>query len=215
MATYDWEGWLREWNRQLLSAYAAAGKDAFTDPLVTPAVLEGGWLGAPAADEVQVGALEARLGTRLPPSYRAFLRASNGFLQPGMIVPRLLPTDEVRWLRDSDPDTIPSWTQGLEQAAAAGSTDSFERYLPTALQVSARERVGTAMYLLNPQVVSADGEWEAFYFAHWIPGANRFPSFWALMQSEQETLRSRETPPRASGVSALDALKWIFRRPEP
>jgi hypothetical protein len=31
-----------------------------------------------------------------------------------------------------------------------------------------------------------DGEWEALYFAHWIPGAERYSSFWELMQAERE-----------------------------
>jgi hypothetical protein len=215
VAAYDWNGWLREWNHQLLSGFAVTGRDAFTDPLVTPSLVDGGWLGAPGADEDQVVALEARLGARLPPSYRSFLRTSNGFLQPGMIVPRLLPIDEVGWLRDVDPATIEVWSPGLAKAGAAAPADGFERYLPSALQVSARETVGTAMYLLNPEVVSADGEWEAFYFAHWIPGADRFPSFWELMQREQETFRAPKPPPRAPGISMLDALKWIFRRPQP
>lgn len=58
-------------------------------------MIASGWLGFPGAGEEEIAALEDRLGTRLPPSYRSFLRASNGFLQPGVIVPRLLATDEV------------------------------------------------------------------------------------------------------------------------
>jgi hypothetical protein len=43
--------------------------------------------------------------------------------------------------------------------------------------------------LLNPNIVTPDGEWEALYFAHWIPGADRYPSFWELMQAEREAFR--------------------------
>lgn len=28
------------------------------------------------------------------------------------------------------------------------------------------------------------GEWEAWYLAHWLPGAVRYPSFWHLMNDE-------------------------------
>jgi hypothetical protein len=69
-----------------------------------------------------------------------------------------------------DQETIDVWS-------ASSDPDGFERHLPATLQVSARETVGTARYLLNPEVTSADGEWEAFYFAHWLPGVRRYPSF--------------------------------------
>jgi hypothetical protein len=55
-------------------------------------------------------------------------------------------------------------------------------YIRTALEIS---DVGdTAIYLLNPQVVAPDGEWEAWFLASWLPGANRYRSFWELMQAE-------------------------------
>ena len=40
------------------------------------------------------------------------------------------------------------------------------------------------IYVLNPLVVAPDGEWEAWRFANWIPGAERFPSFELLMRAE-------------------------------
>ena len=43
------------------------------------------------------------------------------------------------------------------------------------------------IYLLNPLAVAEDGEWEAWRFAHWIPGEERFPSFELLMQAEHES----------------------------
>src|SRR5437867_7962109 len=103
---HDWEPWLQNWNRELLARFDPTERNVFVDPRVTPAVLASGWLGFPGVSKDQLIELEARLGMVLPPSYRAFLRVSNGFLQPGVIVPRLLPIDEVAWLRDVDPDTI-------------------------------------------------------------------------------------------------------------
>jgi hypothetical protein len=203
---YQWQPWLERWNRELLARFDPAEVDAFIDPLVTQAVVDSGWLGYPGVAEAQLVELEARLGTALPPSYRSFLSASNGFLQPGVIVPRLLSADEVAWLRDVDQETIDVWT-------ASGDPDGFERHLPAALQVSARETVGTAMYLLNPKVTSADGEWEAFYFAHWLPGVRRYPSFRALMQTELEDLLAPAPPmPLRRSWTFLDAVRWIFRR---
>jgi hypothetical protein len=208
----DWESWLQEWNAQLLAGFTAP--DAFTDPAVTPAVLASGWLGFPGAGESEVAALERRLDTVLPPSYRSFLLASNGFLQPGVIVPRLLSTDRVDWFRSAHQDTIDIWTRATEAAgdALCAGTEAFEQHLPNALQVSEVERVGSAVYLLNPDVVAPDGEWEAFYFAHWVPGVRRYPSFRALMLAEQESLLAPPPPPPHSpGRTLWDAVRWIFR----
>ena len=68
-------------------------------------------------------------------------------------------------------------------------------YLQTTLEISDRERAGTAVYLLYPQIVTPEGAWEAWFFAHWIAGANRFRSLWELMQHEhQGFLRLRQEP---------------------
>lgn len=208
---YDWEEWLQTWNREILARYDPTKYNAFVDPRVTPDVVASGWLGSPGASEAQIAELEVRLGTTLPPSYRSFLRVSNGFLQPGVIVPRLLPAEEVNWLRDVDPDTIEAWTEGMSSSGGADA-DVPERRLSTALQVSARETVGTAMYLLDPRSVNADGEWEAWFFAHWIPGADRFPSFRTLMQSERDKLLAPPPPPPPGRAKTfVDIVRWIFR----
>jgi hypothetical protein len=173
MTPTDWEPWLREWNRALLASYDPGKYGAFVDPaVVTP----------------------ERLGRRLPPSYRSFLQVTNGFIQPGVIVPRVFGTDEADWYRVGHQDVIDVWTEALRGQDTAG-LDTFERYLPSCLQVSEVERVGSAVYLLNPEVVDAAGEWEAFYFAHWVPGANRYPSFEALMEQELRTLTTPPAPP--------------------
>jgi hypothetical protein len=52
----------------------------------------------------------------------------------------------------------------------------------------------TDVYLLNPCVVTEDGEWEAWYLAHWLPGAVRYRSFWDLMNDEYTTFRGASMP---------------------
>jgi hypothetical protein len=54
--------------------------------------------------------------------------------------------------------------------------------LRTALEIS--DWGDSAICLLNPQVVTPEGDWEAWFFANWLPGANRYRSFWELMQAE-------------------------------
>ncbi|NJR64372.1 MAG: SMI1/KNR4 family protein [Leptolyngbyaceae cyanobacterium CRU_2_3] len=55
-------------------------------------------------------------------------------------------------------------------------------YLKTALEIS--EKSNSTIYLLNPQVISADGEWEAWFLGDWLPGADRYQSFREMMQAE-------------------------------
>lgn len=202
-----WVEWLDGWTRELLAAHATDPRPAFFDPSATPDVLASGRLGAPGASEAELRALEARLGVALPPSYRAFLQASDGFLQPGVIVPRLLAAREVDWYRVAHGDTIDAWGSG------AGDDDPVAAALGAALLVSAQETIGTAVYLLDPRDVGADGEWAALYFAHWVPGVHRHASFRALMEHERATLAAPPPPPPPSRWwTTLDALRWIFRR---
>ena len=216
---HDWERRLASWNARLLGALDTGHAGTSADPDVTPEILASRWLGAPGATDAQLGALEARLRVTLPPSYRSFLQTSNGFLQPSVLVPRLLPTDEVDWFRSRHQDVIDAWSLGLRMGGGAtGDPDAFEHYLPGALQVSAIEHAGSAVYLLNPQVVDAEGEWEAFYFAHWIPGVNRYPSFRALMEDEMKNWEPPDAPapmtpqrPPSPGGPWWDALLRIFR----
>ncbi len=205
MPDFPWKDWLTRYSQVLLAALDPAEYSGSAELDLTPERLASGWLGFPGVSDDQLASLEARLGLPLPPSYRQFLSASNGFLQPGQFVPRLFSSDEAGWLRDLDPATIEDWNRG---AALAGplppvpdedyfvygrAQDSAKfrlEYLPSTLLISAREEAGTAVYLLNPQVVNKDGEWEAWLFAHWLPGANRYRSFWELMQAEQRSFQA-------------------------
>jgi SMI1 / KNR4 family (SUKH-1) len=184
VTTSEWESWLADWNRELLeridptleNRLTRAGISLETHLLqygVTPETRASGWLGYPGATEDQIARLEARLGKTLPPSYRAFLKASNGFRQPQMLVWRILPAEEVDWFRVRNQQTIDILKpHDLED-------------LSDTLEISAREIAGSAVYLLNPNVVTGDGEWEALYYAHWQgPNCIHFSSFWDLMQRE-------------------------------
>ncbi len=47
----------------------------------------------------------------------------------------------------------------------------------------------SAVLLLNPMVVWPDGEWEAWFFANWLPGASRYRSFGDWMRREMSELQ--------------------------
>jgi hypothetical protein len=129
--------------------------------------LETGWLGTVGATEGELTALEERLSLKLPPSYRSFLTTTNGWGPTSFAVDRLLAAHEVVRFADSEPEWLAIWAENEEGPA-----------LRTAVQVST---VANGVCLLIP---SLSPEWETWFFASWIPGANRHASFQAFMESE-------------------------------
>lgn len=190
----DWRALLARWSAELIAAGAAAG-----GPL-PPEVVASGWLGYPGATEAQLGAAEVRLGARLPPSYRQFLAVTNGWRHTGTFIDRLWPAEEIDWFRVRHQDWIDAYTDPADDAPVPLSDEAYRVYgdeqssvtfrpadLRAALEIS---DVGdSAILLLNPCVVAPDGEWEAWFFANWLPGASRHPSFWALMEDEYASFR--------------------------
>ena len=78
----------------------------------------------------------------------------------------------------------------------------------------------SAIYLLNPRVVAEDGEWEAWHHAHWIPGADRYPSFAHLMRQQYAVFRATVLKQPVSpmltgpfnGVYAPDRPRHVARK---
>jgi hypothetical protein len=198
VAAVDWTSWLADFNRELLERLDLETYSAFRDPRVTPDLVRSGWLGSAPADESTLVATEARLGTRLPPSYRSFLAASNGFVQPDLIVPRLRASSEIGWYGELAPESVEIWSQFADADEQTGR-------LGTCLQVSDVELVGDAVYLLDPTRSSSDGEWDAYFFASWVPGVDRYPSFLALMEAKRDELVN---PPPAEALARPAPSVW-------
>jgi hypothetical protein len=182
------------WER-LLSAWAADVAANGESP--APAGPLSG-LGFPGATEKELQEAEARLGCRLPQSYREFLKCSNGLRQPSEFVAArggdFWSAQEVDWFRVRNREWIDAWTSagtvdipderyfvyGPEQDPC----DMRPEYLEHALEIS---QMGDAsIYLLNPEIVGDDGEWEAWFFASWNPGANRYRSFAEMMLAHRD-----------------------------
>ncbi len=70
---FAWTPFLAQWSWHLLQ-----GEEVRAD--YPDAVIASGWVGSPGATEAQLAEAEQRLGRRLPPSHRAFLRITNGWL---------------------------------------------------------------------------------------------------------------------------------------
>jgi hypothetical protein len=188
-----WEAVLRQWSKEVLGSEHADN--------LPPEVISSGWLGFPGATEKEIQEAEARLKTKLPPSYRTFLKVSNGWRITSPFIERLWSTRDGAWLKDRHSDWVDAWQEG-EQIYGPPPVSDAEyfnygpdqaeynlrvEYLETALEIS---DVGdAAIYLLNPRVVTAAGEWEAWFFANWLPGARRYRSFQELMLAEFEAFK--------------------------
>jgi hypothetical protein len=193
MDEHDWLPFLEKWSREIAASPNHADK-------LPEDVIASGWLGFPGATEEEIEQAEDRLGVRLPPSYRTFLDATNGWRTTGTFIDRLWSVGEVEWFKVRNQEWIDAYTMygdteisdveyfvyGEDQDSAFFRTE----YLKTALEIS--DAGDSAILLLNPQVVTAEGEWEAWFFGNWLPGAARYRSFWDLMQAEYKSFRDLE-----------------------
>lgn len=153
------------------------------------------------ATEVQLAKVEAKLKIKLPPSYRMFLSASNGLKNASRAVPVLEPVEKLKWFNREHRDWVQAYTaptEGMDLPLPAeqdyfsytgedrGSFDTT--HLSQALCIS--EVGDSAVVLLNPMVVWPDGEWEAWFFSNWVPGAVRYRSFAEWMRQEATERRN-------------------------
>jgi SMI1 / KNR4 family (SUKH-1) len=190
---FDWEHFLRQWSREMIESI---GDEWSKLPLK---VKKSGWLGYAGATEEQISAAEARIGMALPPSYRSFLKVSNGWRQTTPFIHKIWSLQEIEWFAVRHHLWIEAFSEKLGYLSSEGvSAISDEEYfvygdeqdcsrlrieyLSTALEISKRGE--GAIYLLNPQVINSEGEWEAWFFGDWLPGSDRYPSFQAMMQAE-------------------------------
>ncbi len=155
---------------------------------VPDSMVEAGWLGEPGASEEQIEAAERRLGVRLPPSYREFLAESNGFRQLSPFIWRLRGTTDIDWFRTRNMEWIEAYQFAddisPEEHREAPLNSGLWRaaYLRSCLQIS--DEGDSAVVLLNPEAVTPEGEWEAWFFANWIPGVRRYRSFRDYLEHE-------------------------------
>lgn len=191
-----WSRFLRQWSDQVLALVQSV--TWLQSPLAVEA-LTTGYLGYPGASLADITAVEHKLNLALPPSYKAFLQVSNGWRQLGMDADdaKLFAVQEIDLFRNQHPDAVQAWVSAMPSDYEQWRTPDEEyldygpdqdpirlrdEYLLTALAIS--EQVDAAVYLLNPQIVTPTGEWEAWFFGYKLPGANRYRSFEEMMEAE-------------------------------
>lgn len=214
MSAFDWERFLRQWSQAVLESMSEDQLLQFPST-----VIESQWLGYPGATEAQIIQLERRLKLKLPPSYREFLKVTNGWRQTTPFIRRLWSTEEIERFVTRHAKWIDAFIEQHETAHLSfDTTAEFDElweppsvsdqeyfvygkdqdcsklraeYLSTAIEIS--DVSESAVYLLNPQVVTKEGEWEAWFFSDWLPGADRYPSFWDMMQAEYQNFLELQT----------------------
>jgi SMI1 / KNR4 family (SUKH-1) len=191
MTTFNWEPFLRQWSQEALATH---------DPTSLPNdIQDSGWLGYPSATDAEIAQAESRLNTIFPPSYRAFLKVSNGWRQTTPFIDRLWSTEEIEWFTTRHSDWIEDFIRRYGDRSLADDSRDVSygiygadqdcrtlrsQFLYSALEIS--QKGDSSIYLLNPQVTTENGEWEAWFFGNWLPGADRYRSFEELMQAEYQ-----------------------------
>ena len=159
------------------------------------------------ATEAQLAEAEAQLKIKLPPSYRTFLSACNGWKFASDSTPIIRPLEKIRWFRKEHKGWYEAYQMSAEPLSvmekdyfdyANQDCAEFEiKHLAQALCIS--EIGDDAVVLLNPMVIWPDGEWETWFFSNSSPGATRYRSFAEWMHEEldqplERTLVSGELP---------------------
>ncbi|MDQ0787208.1 SMI1/KNR4 family protein [Streptomyces sp. B3I8] len=159
----EWRAFLDEHNTGIFESARVRAAIEEDRQVVSPERWEAGWAGAEPVGEEAIVAAEERLGVRLPPSYRNFLKVSDGFERVGPV--HLLPLERIGWFADLDDGLIDAW---------AGPED-FEEYLTVLKRcvVIGQDDGGTGCWwLLHVDSAGEDGECTAY---DWSAGEAALP----------------------------------------
>lgn len=172
---FDWRSFLLRWSGE----WADSLPEDETRSEDDEAARQARWLGLPPASEERIAALEERLGRRMPPSYREFLRVSDGWRHAGGFVWLLAGTTDARWHEDAS-GLAEMYEEYLDEDA--GPEEQWEADLwRRGLQLDVESDI--THVLLDPEDVDEDGEWAAYTWASWRAAPpERHASFRAFMQ---------------------------------
>ncbi len=183
---FDWQSFLRAWSGEWADSVP---DDELRDEEET--ARDTRWLGFPPASEERITAMEERLGRRMPPSYRAFLRISDGWRHAGGFVWRLAGTGHARW-HDNESGLAEFFEEHLDEDAGPEErceADVWRRGLQIDVESDATH------VLLDPGDVDESGEWAVYTWASWRAAPpERFADFGAFMREmhrEFHRLRAR------------------------
>jgi hypothetical protein len=187
----EWQEFLRSYSADYLRVATAAELARLDE-----AQREDQWLGYAPASEEAVRAAEERLGVQLPPSYRNFLLASNGWRAIDCLLYELVKVEEIGWFRDVEAELWLDWSQFGDTA------DQGDR------SVLVSGPADGDYWVLDGDNIGPDGEWTAY---SWPLSSGLdpepYPSFGALVVSARETFEEARgedgRPIRPEGADEL------------
>ncbi|MEU9608110.1 SMI1/KNR4 family protein [Streptomyces sp. NPDC048057] len=137
------------------------------------------WLGFPPASEERIVAMEKRLGVPMPPSYREFLKVTDGWQHAGGFVSLLAGTAEARW-HDNASGLTDIFEEGMDEDTGPEERWEAELWL-RGLQLDVES--DATYVLLDPEDVDEDGEWAVYTWAGWRAAPpERFTNFAVFMR---------------------------------
>src|ERR1700733_13673205 len=104
MTESEWKSFLAEYNKELLSYEEIIEQ-------LSPELITAGWMGHAGATGTEIADAEKRVAVRLPPSYRAFLKVSNGWRFPSISIFDLFPASKIDWFREGNQDWIDAYVE--------------------------------------------------------------------------------------------------------
>ncbi|MGW3832864.1 SMI1/KNR4 family protein [Streptomyces microflavus] len=159
----EWRAFLSDYNARHITSDEV--REAIEDhrQVISEERLKAGWAGAEPVGEEAIVAAEERLGVRFPPSYRNFLRVSDGWEDIGFV--DLLQVGEIGWFAELGADLIASWSD----------LDHFGDHLAVLKRclLVGEDNGGSGCYwLLHADSIAENGEWTAY---EWWPGSGEDP----------------------------------------
>ncbi|PJE95580.1 glucan synthesis protein [Streptomyces carminius] len=144
------------------------------------------WLGYEPAGERELAETEERLGVRLPPSLRGFLKVSNGWGPVAGWIGGLLPCREIDWFHEVDDTFVDTAEEEVpETEEERAEHREFTAFLRRCLTVA----YGEDAFLLDTGKVTADGEYEGYLLAvKYGDFEGPYPSFGALVLAGREEI---------------------------
>ncbi|WP_150252355.1 SMI1/KNR4 family protein [Nocardiopsis deserti] len=162
----EWRAYLTEYSADMLRVAEAEGEEVDEEERTSS------WLGNEGAPEERIAALEERLGRRLPPSYRSFLAASDGWGRMGTFVYEMSSIAELEW-------------SGLANMLGLDEEDMEDEGVVGPLLLVSSD-TDAQYWILDAGDASPDGEWAAYIWASWYPGlGDRHRSFASLVHAER------------------------------
>ncbi|MEV0280768.1 SMI1/KNR4 family protein [Streptomyces sp. NPDC050610] len=191
---FDWRSfllrWSGEWADSLLDE-ETEGEQARDEDDEDEVARRARWLGFPPASEERIAAVEERLGRRMPPSYREFLKVSDGWRHAGEFVWLLAGTEDAHWHEDESGLAV-ILEEHLDEDAGPEErreVDIWRRGLQLDVESDA------TYVLLDPEDVDEAGEWAVYTWASWRADSPErhanFLEFMRDMYREFHSLRAR------------------------